>query len=75
MPRELHSERQSAMLDAAALASLLGCSPRHVRRLVDAGKAPQPIRLGGCVRWQRTTVDAWIADGCPNLRMRKGGSR
>lgn len=74
MTRVLHPERQSAMLDAEALAGLLGVSPRHVRRLVDAGKAPQPIRLGGCVRWQRTTVDAWIADGCPNLRKRKGGN-
>lgn len=63
------------MLDVGAFADLLGVSTRHVRRLVDAGKCPQPVRLGGCVRWPRPTVEAWIADGCPNCRKRPGVAR
>jgi predicted DNA-binding transcriptional regulator AlpA len=63
------------MLDVEALASLLDCSTRHVRRCVDAGKFPQPVRLGGCVRWPRHVVEAWIADGCPNCRKRPGVAR
>lgn len=63
------------MLDVEQLAELLGVSTRHVRRLVDAGKAPQPVRLGRACRWPRPNVDAWIADGCPNCRRRKGVAR
>lgn len=63
------------MLDVHGFADLLGISTRHLRRLVDAGKAPQPCRLGGCVRWPRPIADAWIADGCPNCRKRPGVSK
>ena len=64
------------MLDADAFAAMLGVSTRHLRRLVDAGKAPQPVRLGGCVRWNRDLVSGWLADGCPsNCRKRQGGAR
>jgi len=64
-----------AMLDVEAFAALLGVSTRHLRRLVDAGKCPQPVRLGGCVRWPRQVVDTWIADRCPNCRTRPGVAR
>lgn len=63
------------MLDVDQFGELLGVSARHVRRLVDAGKAPQPVRLGGCVRWPRPNVEAWIADGCPKCRKQKGGAK
>ncbi len=56
-------------------AGLLGVSARHVRRLTDAGKCPPPVRLGKCCRWSRRTVEAWIADGCPNCRKRPGVTR
>lgn len=60
------------MLDVEAFAGLLGVSTRHLRRLVDAGKAPQPVRLGGCVRWNRDTVTGWLNDGCPAIRRPAG---
>lgn len=63
------------MLDVQGFADVLDVSTRHVRRLVDAGKCPQPVRLGGCVRWPRHVVEAWIADGCPNCRKRPGVAR
>lgn len=62
----------AALLDVESFAGLLGVSTRHVRRLVDAGKAPQPVRLGGCVRWPRNVVEAWLADGCPTIRRPAG---
>lgn len=65
----------SGMVNVEQFAELLDISTRHVRRLVDAGKAPQPVRLGGCVRWPRQVVEAWIADGCPNCRKRPGVAR
>ena len=51
--------------DVAAIATLLGCSSRHVRRLAESGRMPQPIRtIGRLLRWRRADVDAWIAGGC-----------
>ena len=63
------------MLDLDGFAELLGVSARHVRRLVDAGKCPPPVKLGACVRWPRPVVEAWIADNCPPCRRRQGGAR
>jgi len=57
-----------AMLDVTQVAALLGCSPRHVYRLSDAGRMPRPVRLGSLVRWSKTSLDQWIAQGCPNCR-------
>lgn len=65
----------AVMLDVEHVAELLGVSTRHVRRLVDAGKCPQPVRLGRACRWPRAVVETWIADGCPNCRKRPGVAR
>ncbi len=56
------------LLDVRAAAVLLGCSPRHVYRLADAGKMPAPVRLGSLVRWNRSALLTWISEGCPNVR-------
>ena len=63
------------MLDIDGFADLLGVSGRHVRRLVDAGKCPPPVRLGKCCRWSRVVAEKWIADNCPPCRRRQGGAR
>ncbi len=60
---------QAALLDINAVAQLLDCSARHVRRMVHAGHFPQPVRLGGTlVRWRRAEVDAWLAQGCKPIQ-------
>jgi excisionase family DNA binding protein len=56
------------LLDVHAVASLLDCSPRHVYRLSDGGHMPRPLRLGSLVRWDRSALEQWIADGCPSQR-------
>lgn len=63
----------AALLDVRAVAVLLGCSPRHVYRLADAGRMPPPVRLGALVRWRRQDLDQWLAAGCPAIDRR--GSR
>lgn len=55
------------LIDIRQLASLLSCSTRHVRRLVDAGRLMPPIRLGTLPRWDRHAIARWIATGCPPL--------
>ncbi|HUY93332.1 MAG TPA: helix-turn-helix domain-containing protein [Pirellulales bacterium] len=57
-----------AMLDVRAVAALLDCSTRHVRRLADAGRMPPPLKLGALLRWRRADLDAWLADGCRPIR-------
>lgn len=63
------------LIDVRAVAALLGCSPRHVYRISDAGKMPAPVRVGALVRWSRSTIDSWIAGGCHAVRAAgaKGG--
>ncbi|MBX7255711.1 MAG: helix-turn-helix domain-containing protein [Candidatus Hydrogenedentes bacterium] len=63
------------LLDVRGVAALLDCSPRHIYRMSDAGRMPAPIRIGALVRWQRAAIDAWLADGCPPMRVPKGGAR
>ena len=63
--------QEAALLDVQAVAALLSCSTRHVYRLADAGRMPEPVKLGALVRWNREVVERWLADDCPPCR--KGG--
>jgi excisionase family DNA binding protein len=63
------------LLDVRAVAALLDCSPRHVYRLADAGRMPQPVRLGALVRWPRQVIADWIDAGCPPCRTAGRGPR
>lgn len=70
-------EPSPALLDVKGVANLLGCSARHVYRLSDSGKMPLPVRLGALVRWNKSTLDQWLAAGCPPVRSiaARGGGR
>jgi excisionase family DNA binding protein len=65
------------LLDVRQVGAMLGCSPRTVYRLADAGKMPRPRRLGSLVRWSRAEIQEWIADGCKPTRQPSttGGAR
>lgn len=56
----------NSLLDVYDVAQMLQCSPRHVSRLVRAGKLPTPILLGSLIRWERERIESWITEGCPN---------
>lgn len=73
VPGDPRPSVQPELIDVEVFAELLGVSTRHVRRLVDAGKAPQPVRLGKCVRFSRAAVERWLADGCPRIRTARAG--
>ncbi len=60
------------LLGVKAVASLLGCSPRHIYRLADAGQMPLPIKLGSLVRWRRAELMSWLEGGCQPIRSAKG---
>jgi predicted DNA-binding transcriptional regulator AlpA len=75
MPNE--TTQSPALLSIKDLVAMLGIAPRTIWRLRDAGKMPQPVRLGGptrgAIRWRRTDIMAWIENGCPSCR-RAGGA-
>jgi predicted DNA-binding transcriptional regulator AlpA len=60
-----------AYLDAKACAIRYGFSVRHWLRLVDAGKAPLPVRFGRLTRWSLQAIEAWECAGCKAVRATK----
>ena len=65
-PDKSHVPAESIMLTVHGVAALLACSSRTVYRLIDQGKIPRAVRIGGMVRWPRESFEEWIADGCPS---------
>jgi len=54
------------VVDAARLAKLLCLGVRTIRTHDAAGKLPQPIRIGGSVRWHLEEIKRWLGAGCPD---------
>jgi predicted DNA-binding transcriptional regulator AlpA len=57
--------RGAQLVTAREVARLLSVSARSVWRLRDSGRMPDPVRVGGSVRWGLETIRAWIAAQCP----------
>lgn len=66
---ESRADATATHVDADACARRLGISKRHWLRMVDAGKAPQPVRLGRLVRWSLATLEEWERGGCKPIRV------
>ena len=62
---------EAALLDVKAVAKILECSTRSVRRLADAGRMPAPLKIGALLRFRRADIEAWIANGCRPIRSAK----
>lgn len=58
---------EPALIDVKAVATLLGCSARHVTRLEEAKLMPPAVKLGRLSRWNREVILAWVAANCPDL--------
>jgi len=58
---------EHAFCNATACGERYGFSSRHWKRLVDAGRAPQPIRFGRLLRWNLATLEQWESNGCPRI--------
>jgi excisionase family DNA binding protein len=44
----------------------LSVSKRTIWRLLSGKRLPEPLRIGGSVRWRREQIDRWIEQGCPS---------
>ena len=60
-----------ALITAADFAAILKVSVRTLWRLRSGGQVPEPVRLGGAVRWRLDEVKNWIAGGCQMSSDRK----
>ena len=52
------------LIPAGSLAKMLQVSTRTVWRLLSAGQLPEPVRIGGSVRWKLNEIKLWIDGGC-----------
>ena len=59
------TQTQPAVLTIADMANLLATSERSIRRYVNEGRLPKPLRLGQQLRWRKIEVMEWIAAGMP----------
>lgn len=48
------------LMDVHDLAALFHADERTVRRWVHEQVVPEPIKVGGTLRWRRRDVDAWL---------------
>jgi len=55
------------LLDANDMADFLRIPRKRVQGLIDRGRLPRVMRIGGCVRWSVRELKAWLAAGCPRI--------
>lgn len=48
------------LVSAKRAADLCDVSPATFRKWVDEGIVPEPVRIGGCVRWNYTALSSAI---------------
>ena len=56
-----HADAKPQLLDAAALADLLGITPRSVWRRKNDGTLPKHVQLGRLVRWHSAEGERWLS--------------
>lgn len=61
-------DRPAKYLNAEDCGRRYQVSKRTWLRLVDAGKAPSPVRLNRLVRWPISELESWEATGCKPVR-------
>jgi excisionase family DNA binding protein len=69
----LTDTQEPLLIAADELARLMQISRRTLWRLRSAGELPEPVRLGGTVRWRLEEVRDWVAMGCPRPQSSENG--
>jgi len=59
-PSITKSEVEDRLLDFAEVSRVLGVCARSVRRAVDRGELPKPVRVGRSVRLFKSDVEAYL---------------
>ena len=64
MDTQVPLEEESLLIPAERFAKMMQISTRTLWRLLSARRIPEPVRIGGSVRWRLDQVKQWIASGC-----------
>jgi predicted DNA-binding transcriptional regulator AlpA len=60
--QEKTAQHEAVLLDAGALATILGTTRRHVYAARSRGQIPAGVRVPGLgLRWHRDVVHTWLA--------------
>ena len=65
---EQTNENTLQLLTAKDAAKLCRLSKRSWFRFHACGKVPEPVRIGGSVRWRLSDIERWQAMGCPDRK-------
>jgi excisionase family DNA binding protein len=72
-PARIAPPQGALLLTGSQLATLLGFSPRTIKRMTAEGRLPGVVRpYGRSVRYCRRTIEDWIARGCPTVKPARG---
>lgn len=59
----------TALIDSAELAALMGVATSTVKRWSRNGVIPQGRRVGPrLMKWNRKEIETWIKEGCPKVK-------
>ena len=64
----MSTSTKSQLLNVKEVAAMLHVSQRQIWRLKAAGMLPKPVKVGECVRWLLSDIEAWLEMGCPLRR-------
>lgn len=56
------------LLSAKALSKILATSVRSIWRYRSAQALPEPVKVGGAIRWRQSDIEKWVHMGCPNRK-------
>lgn len=56
------------LLTVGEVASMCAVATKTINRWRDMGFCPAPLKMCKSVRWRKSDVLAWIADGCKDVR-------
>ena len=58
----------SILIDVKQVAAMVGMAERTIWRLMNCGKLPMAMKIGGSRRWRKTDVLQWIDEGCKPMQ-------
>ncbi len=62
------NDEEPMLLTALQVANWLNLSVRTLWRTLSRGWMPEPVRMGGIVRWRRKDIAEWVELGCPKSK-------
>lgn len=65
---DTQTNQTCALISAKALGKMLSLSARTIWRLRSSGKLPEPVKVGGAIRWVESEIVDFIKAGAPDRK-------